>query len=69
MAADPHPATVFVTRSRQGQLYARGLARLGVAFERYRAGDFTVYEPAHTVDFEHVLAVGHQPAPPGPTTR
>ena len=69
VAADPHPATVFVTRSRQGQLYARGLARLGVAFERYRAGDFTVYEPAHKVDFEHVLAVGHQPAPPGPTAR
>ena len=46
VAADPHPATVFVGRSPEGRVYERGLVRLGVVFEKYRAGDFVVYQPA-----------------------
>jgi hypothetical protein len=59
VAADPHPATVFVARSPEGRVYERGLVRLGVAFDSYRAGAFVVYQPARKVDFEHVLAVGY----------
>jgi hypothetical protein len=62
VAADPHPAAVFVARSRQGKVYGRGLARLGVAFDRYPAGDFVVYQPARKVTFERVLAAGQAPA-------
>lgn len=59
VAADPHPAVVFVSRSKQGQLYQRGLVRLGIVFEKYRAGDFVVYQPSRKTDFERVLATGH----------
>jgi hypothetical protein len=65
VAADPHPAAVFVTRSRQGSVYRRGLEALGVEYERYPAGDFVVYQPAHDVEFERVLAAGRvSPAAP-----
>ena len=58
VAADPHPAVVFVARSRTGNAYRRGLARLGIASERYRAGDFVVYQPERDVDLERALAAG-----------
>ncbi len=57
-AADPKPAAVFVARSALGPEYQRGLTRLGIAFDRYPAGDFVVYQPARNVDFERVLAAG-----------
>jgi hypothetical protein len=59
VAADPHPAAVFVARSRLAPIYRRGLARLGIQFEEYRAGDFVVFQPARKVDFESVLAAGN----------
>ena len=58
VAADPHPPAVFVTRSALGPKYRRGLVRLGIDYERYNAGDFVVYQPAHKVDLETVLAAG-----------
>jgi hypothetical protein len=67
VAADPHPAAVFVARSRQGKFFERGLVRLGVPFERYRAGDFVVYQPASNLDFERVLALGHDVRQSKPT--
>ena len=63
VAADPNPPAVFVTRSSLDPMYHRGLLRLGIAFERYHAGDFTVFQPAHKVDFETVMAAGAPPAP------
>src|SRR5262249_31942774 len=67
VAADPRPAAVFVGRSKQGQIYQRGLVRLGMDFEKYRAGDFVVYQPARKVDFERVLATGHDANQPNPS--
>jgi hypothetical protein len=61
VAADPTTTTVFVATSRLGETYRLGLVRLGVAFRRYRAGDFVVDQPARHVDFEHVLAAGAAP--------
>jgi uncharacterized membrane protein len=58
VAADPHPAAVFVRRSGGGPNYHRGLVRLGIDFERYDAGDFVVYQPARKVDLETVIAAG-----------
>lgn len=58
VAADPDPPAVFVARSSLGPTYGRGLERLGVAFTRYQAGDFVVYQPARRIDFERVLAAG-----------
>ena len=58
VAADPDPPAVFVARSSLGPTYHRGLVRLGIAFERYRAGDFVVYQPARKVDLERVLDAG-----------
>jgi uncharacterized membrane protein len=58
VAADPHPAAVFVAQSREGQQYERGLGRLGIAFDKYQAGNFDVYQPASNVDLEDVLSAG-----------
>jgi hypothetical protein len=58
VAADPHPAAVFVAASRLGPRFERGLVALGIGFDKYRAGDFVVYQPTQRVDFEHVLGAG-----------
>jgi uncharacterized membrane protein len=58
VAADPDSPVVFVTRSRVGPNYHRGLVRLGIDFERYYAGDFVIYQPARPVDLEKVIAAG-----------
>jgi hypothetical protein len=58
VAADPHPAAVFVKRSGAAPNYHRGLVRLGIDFEQYDAGDFVVYQPARDVDVEKVIAAG-----------
>jgi Dolichyl-phosphate-mannose-protein mannosyltransferase len=58
VAADPDPPAVFVARSAFVATYRRGLARLGVSFTSYRAGDFVVYQPAHKVGLDRVLAAG-----------
>jgi hypothetical protein len=55
---DPNPPAVFVTRSSLGPVYHRGLVRLQVPYERYDAGDFTVYQPKQKVDFESVMRAG-----------
>jgi 4-amino-4-deoxy-L-arabinose transferase-like glycosyltransferase len=60
VAADPNPPAVFVTRSKTGPIYRRGLARLDVGFERYVAGDFVVYQPARKVDFAAVMKAGEK---------
>src|SRR5262249_29442348 len=56
--ADPPPPAVFVARSSLDPMYHRGLERLGIDFERYRAGEFDVYQPAQKVAFETVLRAG-----------
>jgi hypothetical protein len=58
VAAAPDPPAVFVARSAFVPVYRRGLARLGVGFTSYRAGDFVVYQPAHRVDLDRVLTAG-----------
>lgn len=58
VAEDPDPPAVFVARSGLVPIYRRGLVRLGIAFEKYRAGDFVVFQPARKVDFDRVLADG-----------
>jgi len=58
VAADPNPPAVFVARSALDPVYHRGLLQLGIGFDRYRAGDFDVYQPARKVDFETVMAAG-----------
>jgi len=50
------PPAVFVTKSRLRPRFRAGLVALGVPFDAYTAGDFTVYQPATHVDFEQVLA-------------
>jgi 4-amino-4-deoxy-L-arabinose transferase-like glycosyltransferase len=59
VAADPHPAAVFVRRSAGGPTYRRGLVQLGIDFERYDAGDFVVYQPDRHVALETVIAAGN----------
>jgi hypothetical protein len=61
VAADPHPAAVFVAASTLGRDYRRGLQRLGVGYARYPAGRFVIYRPARAVPFEHVLQAGSGP--------
>jgi hypothetical protein len=58
VAADANPPAVFVKRSSTGPTYQRGLARLHIRYDRYIAGDFVVYQPAHKVDFETVMSAG-----------
>jgi hypothetical protein len=59
VAAAPDPPAVFVSRSGLVAIYHRGLGRLGIPFSSYRAGDFTVFQPARKVDFERVLTAGN----------
>jgi hypothetical protein len=63
VAADPHPPAVFVTRSALDTQYHRGLVALGIDYERYHAGEFDVYQPAHRVDFETVMRAGQPKTP------
>jgi hypothetical protein len=58
VAADANPPAGFVKRSSTGPTYQRGLARLHIRYDRYIAGDFVVYQPAHKVDFETVMSAG-----------
>lgn len=58
VAADPNPPAVFVTRSGTGAIYRRGLGRLGIGYERYRAGDFSVYQPTRKIAFARVMRAG-----------
>jgi hypothetical protein len=58
IAADPAPPAVFVARSKLGRVFANGLTRLGIPYERYTAGDFVVYQPAGRISVEPVLAAG-----------
>jgi hypothetical protein len=58
VAADPNPPAVFVKRSSTGPTYQRGLVKLHIRYTRYIAGNFVVYQPAHKVGFETVMAAG-----------
>jgi hypothetical protein len=52
---------VFVATSALGAQYQRGLQRLAIAYDHYRAGNFVVYQPDENVPFEQVLAAGAAP--------
>jgi hypothetical protein len=58
VAAAADPPAVFVARSAFVPIYERGLARLHIAFSRYRAGDFVVYQPERAARVAQVLAAG-----------